>query len=93
MAGIHSIVLAVNNPPNELVDMVVNMHLGGGWKSVYCADAASLSRLPSPEDRPRIAYVVVGTLGSLTLADIQPYIPRDRRDMAVWGDGARSFGL
>jgi hypothetical protein len=88
---IHSIVLAVNNPPKELVDTVVNMHLGGGWRSVWCADVASLDKLPPAEGR--IRYIVVGEQGSLTLADIQSHICRDRRDIAAWGSGARRFGL
>lgn len=93
MTGIRPIVLAVNNPPKELVDLVVNMHISGGWTSVWCADVASLSQLHSPKNQPRIAYIVVGMSGSLTLADIKPYLPGDRRDIAVWGRGAGRFGL
>jgi hypothetical protein len=89
----HSIVLAGNNPPRDLVDTVVNMHLGDGWRSVWCADVASLSQLPSPQGRGRIANIVVGRSGSLTLADIQQYIHPDRRDIAVWGEGRQNFGL
>ncbi len=62
---IHSIVLAVNNPPRDEVESVVKMMAGGGWRSVWCADRASLDQLLPPPER-RIGYVVVGLSGSLS---------------------------
>lgn len=88
---IHSIVLAVNEPPQGLVDQVVKSMAGRVCRAVWCADVESLAQLPPPEGL--IRYVVVGTSGSLTLEDIIPHIGSDLSLVAVWGPGGQNFGL
>lgn len=79
---IQAIVLAVNNPSRETVDAVARSLMGSSWKAVWCDSIESLSQLP-PANRD-IAYVVMGERGSLTDGDIEPYLPADRADVALY---------
>jgi hypothetical protein len=90
--AIHSIVLAVNNPPRGEVDAVVGMHLGGGWKAVWCDDPSALAGL-LPQPPGGIRYLVVGTSGSVTKDSLMPYLCPDLRDVAAFGAGAQALGV